>query len=429
MNPSDPFFGIGDSDKTVMRPGPGGRRSDDSVKYVVSPDMGEQEVAFIGLSGDNLILDNAYSLLSLVPKLRHLPYLNAIQELRGRLIRSLTDFENRAVSQGIPKNQVNIAKFFLCTLLDEAVLNTPWGSQSGWGHNSLSSKFFRKLAGGEEFFRILEKLKQQPSKSRNLMELALLCLNLGFEGKYRYMKNGHQALEDLRQDLYQKIRETMDDGPPGLSVNWQGFTETSHPLVRYVPLWVIAGVACVILMVIYIVFAVSIRDHSDEIFGELSVIARGLEDTPRPQSVYLPRSTEWGDRARSLLADEISRKQVDVVGQRTLRIYNMFQSGSANIRSEYQATLSRIAGFMQQEQVRVLIVGHTDSQKLKFSTQFSSNWQLSRIRAENTVKALASHGVPMENMRFEGRADHEPIVPDTTTANRALNRRIDIIIR
>lgn len=433
MTPSDPFFGFDDNDRTVIRPTPGGRKSDVSVTYVVSPDMSEQQASFVVLSGDNPWVGHAYALLSLVPKLRHLPYLNAVNELRERLIRALTQFENSTMNQGIAKNQVNIAKFFLCTLLDEAVLNTPWGSQSGWGHNSLSSTFFKKLSGGEEFFQILDKLRQQPSQNQNLLELALLCLNLGFEGKFRYMKNGQQALENLRQEIYQSIRAIKGDAPPELSSHWRGITAESNPLARYVPLWVIAGVVCVVLMVIYIGFAVSIRNYSDDIFGKLSAIAQGIEKTPPIHTEYpapAPKiSTALGSQFRALLADDIASHHIEVVGDSKLRLYNMFPSGNAEVLSEYQSILAKIAGILRKEDVRALITGHTDSQKLNFSSRYQSNWELSLARAANTAKALNNYGVPMENMRFEGMADKEPIVPDTTQENQALNRRIEIIIR
>ena len=81
------------------------------------------------------------------------------------------------------QEQVKIASYFLCSLIDETVLNTPWGNQSNWGHHSLLIQFHNEAWGGERFFQILDRLKQQPAQGLNLLELAYLCLSLGFEGK------------------------------------------------------------------------------------------------------------------------------------------------------------------------------------------------------------------------------------------------------
>jgi len=41
---------------------------------------------------------------------------------------------------------------------------------------------------------------------------------------------------------------------------------------------------------------------------------------------------------------------------------------------------------------------------------------------------LQSNGVAKERLRSEGRADGEPVVDNTTPANRALNRRVEVIL-
>ena len=60
--------------------------------------------------------------------------------------------------------------------------------------------------------------------------------------------------------------------------------------------------------------------------------------------------------------------------------------------------------------------------------QFPSNWHLSKARADSVVKLLAA--VSNQPGRFigEGRADTEPVASNDTAPNRALNRRVDIIL-
>lgn len=436
MCPTSSFPHTDDDDRTVLRPSPGGRRpsatavQSEKTPNAAMPPYFDQGVAF---EGDNSLMASASAMLSLVPELRNLPYYNAVNELQERLIDELKRFENRALSKGAPRDQVDISKYLLCALLDETVLNTPWGSQSGWGHNSLSSLLYKKVVGGVEFFQIVDRLKQQPAQNQDILELAYLCLSLGFEGKYRYTSNGSHALERQRGDLYLLIESVKGPQQPVLSTRWQGVGNVSNPLMRYVPLWVLAGVAAVVLMLVYMVFAFAIRDKSDRIFGELVAMAQSVKKAS-PMTVVQPievqKPSAWlPHRLRIALADEIAKKQVEVTDDYKLRIFNMFQSGNADVRHEYRQVLAKIAAELQKVDVHTRIVGHTDNQKLKFSSRFKSNWHLSLARAESAAKVLGACGLPSIRMRIEGMADKEPIAPNNTKTNRALNRRIDFLFR
>ena len=114
----------------------------------------------------------------------------AVIELQQQLVNELRQFENRVLQQGVSQEHTRIASYALCTLLDETVLNTPWGAQSHWGHQSLLVIFHKEAWGGEKFFQILEHLVRQPAQNLNLIELFWLCLCLGLEGKYRIVQNG-----------------------------------------------------------------------------------------------------------------------------------------------------------------------------------------------------------------------------------------------
>ena len=436
MSPSDPFSDFDDDDRTVIRPSPGGRKPQAPKapsRPARDPGMVPTNLQPVDVEGTNPLIVSAFTLLSLVPKLRNLPFHDAINELQDRLIDEVKNFENQALQKGALRNQVDTAKYLLCALIDETVLNTPWGSRSGWGHNSLSSLFFKKLVGGEEFFQILDQLKQQPTQNLDLLELAYLCLSMGFEGKFRYTNNGLLTLERERQELYLLIQRIKGDPQPELSINWQGKRELSNPLIRHVPLWVLAGIAGVMLMLIYMVFAFTIRDSSDRLYDKLFTLAQSIEKT-QPMQLVQPLQVQKpavfvADRFKALLSNEIAQKKAAVVDGSILRLFNMFRSGSADIKKDFDPILVKIAQALEKESVRIRIVGHTDNQRIKFSTRFASNWHLSTARAESTAIALANFGFPTERMRFEGMADKAPIAPNDTRANRMLNRRIDIHVR
>ena len=58
-------------------------------------------------------------------------------------------FEFRAVQDGVENSQVMAARYVLCTVVDEAVVTTPWGNESEWSKISLLSSFHNETFGGE----------------------------------------------------------------------------------------------------------------------------------------------------------------------------------------------------------------------------------------------------------------------------------------
>lgn len=77
---------------------------------------------------------------------------------------------------------------------------------------------------------------------------------------------------------------------------------------------------------------------------------------------------------------------------------------------------------------RVRVIGHTDSDPMPagLRLKFPSNWELSEQRAETVRNALIDAGVNDRRITAEGMGDTDPIVPNDTPANKALNRRVEI---
>jgi type VI secretion system protein ImpK len=76
----------------------------------------------------------------------------------------------------------------------------------------------------------------------------------------------------------------------------------------------------------------------------------------------------------------------------------------------------------------VIVSGHTDNAPVS-SLQFPSSWHLTRERALNVAATLAQRGLRSERVRAEGLADAEPRMPNTSPAERARNRRIEIVLQ
>jgi len=437
MSGDDPLSGYGGGGKTVVRPTPGGRRRQTPVMGEPAAMPGPRRPQMDRQAGPefipsaNQLTANALPLLMVVPKLRKIAFHQSVKDLQERLVAEIGTFQNRSLQQGYSEEQVRTASYLICSLIDETVLNTPWGSESFWGHDTLLVKFHREALGGEEFFPVVERFMRRPTEHLDLLELAYMCLSLGFEGKYRLSPNGNRVLEELRAEIYTEIQRLRGDSGLSLSINWQGLRDLRSPLTRYVPMWVLWVGAGLVLLLAYLGFSYKINLASNRIYGDWMTIASEEVKIPEPPPaapVYVPAPPPRLPRFGDLLANEVASKMVVVLDGPILRLTNAFDSGSDQIRKEYMPLLSKIGQALKNGTSRVEVIGHTDNKPI-FSARFPSNWDLSNARAKRVAEVLDSQGALGNRLTFKGRAEREPVAPNDTAANRALNRRVDIHIR
>lgn len=203
----------------------------------------------------NPLIAAASGLLSEVVQLKHSYHAEDLYALKERLTTAIKLFEHRAFGEGAESGQVMAARYVLCTVIDEAVVTTPWGNESEWSQMSLLSTFHNETFGGEKFFQLLERLTRNPVKHLQMLELMYLCLALGFEGKYRVLPRGMLELEAIRDSVYRQIRQLRGDIPRELSPHWQGLQDGRRSLVRIVPWWLVALFTLMCLGVLYGGFA------------------------------------------------------------------------------------------------------------------------------------------------------------------------------
>ncbi len=102
----------------------------------------------------------------------------------------------------------------------------------------------------------------------------------------------------------------------------------------------------------------------------------------------------------------------------------LFEFGRADIRPAAQPSLLKLADFLNRHpERRVLIEGHTDN-----IGSASYNDELSRRRAEAVAAALVGMGVAPQRLSSVGYGMAYPVASNSTDANRALNRRVEIYI-
>jgi len=433
----DPFADFGESDRTIVRPTPGGRvpqsqRNQTSQTAIDQTDLYKQQNWFVPGRENNILLTHAFPLLTLVNQLRNTAFHHDVESLHTHVVAEIRRFENAVMGAGVPQDQVRAARYALCSLIDETVLNTPWGSNSQWSHKSLLISFHKEAWGGEKVFQIINQLAREAEAKRDLLELLYYCLAMGFEGKYRIHEQGQAKLEKLRENLYLLLQRQRGDIEAQLSPRWEGIQDKRNKLIRHVPLWVVGAISGLLLMVVYLGFLFVINRDSNPVLK--SIYAIGKETPPTiytaPQvEVVVERSVL--DELQTFLAPEVAQGLLEVLQTQegtVVRIRGLFASGKDRLKKKFYPLIGRVAQALETVTGSIIIAGNTDSIPI-FTARFPSNWALSQARADTVGEIIKSQASLHGRVMTEGRADNEPLADNNTAANRALNRRLDIIVK
>ena len=423
--PDDPFADLG-VDRTVIMPVPGGRtappRPAPAAQRPAPSEQAEVADATAVSSGLNPLIAAANRLLNVLPQLRSSVQHPNPTALRDSLAQDVRQFEAQARAAGVPTEKVVAARYALCTLIDETATSTPLGASGAWAHQGLLALFHGETGGGEKFFQLMSRLAENPQANLDLLELMYVCLEFGFEGRYRIIEGGQRQLEAIRQRLLQIIRKQRGEYERDLSGNWRGVATAGQRRLGWLPLWVIVAVTAVALVGIYVGFDWSLGRASDRLAGEIAAlrVAAPVARRPAPAPRLAVFLQEEIRRGLVKVDDHVDRSVVTILGD------GLFKPGEATLGSEDQGLLNRIADALRGVPGEVDVIGHTDNIPIR-TLRFPSNWELSRARAESVARLLAVRVGP-QRLRADGRGEAEPVAANDTPQGRARNRRVEITL-
>ncbi|HET9643112.1 MAG TPA: type VI secretion system protein TssL, long form [Burkholderiaceae bacterium] len=428
-SPADDRTLIQDPDRTILMPSPGGQptvvmpRPRTARPAPAKPALDLQR----RVAGIDPLLDAAGELLALVPQLRATTAHDNPEGLRIQLLQRIAEFEASAAASGVHRPKISAARYLLCSFLDEVVESTPWGAGGAWRRRNLLQEFHEERSGGEKAFELLERLGEDPQANRDMLELFYVCISLGFEGRYRGKPNGRAQLEAIAERLRQIVRGEPDQAvsPRTLALRWQGVTVPGRGRLAVLPLWSVFAVAGVLMLGIVLGLSHRLDTLAQPVFRQILAIPAALRlDRSGAAAKARLAPLLQADVASNALAvrDESLRSVV------TLPADTLFVPGSAEIDSRRLPLLARVAQAMKSLPGQIAVIGHTDDTPVS-TLQFPSSWHLTRERARAVMNALAQQGLPAGRLRAEGRADAEPVAPNTTADGKALNRRIQIELR
>ncbi|MBK0327124.1 type VI secretion system protein TssL [Rhodobacteraceae bacterium F11138] len=469
MSDEDPFAEPDDTDKTVIRPNPGGRRpvaqpaappapapaaaSDPAAASSApaldafgvpaaaaaeAPARKSAPVATPSLTGMNKLIACASTLFSLISRIRNRAQHMDPDKLRQSVVAEVRAFENRALQAGISAQEVKVARYALCATLDDVVLNTPWGGQSSWGLQSMVGTFHRETVGGDRFYDLLARLEKEPGANIDMLEFLYMCMSLGFEGRLRVEQGGAEKHLQIRGALARIIRAQRGPLERDLSPHWEGENKPFQPRSVWRVVWIAVAVTAAVLMIQFVGLSWALSTSTERVVGQLSVIDSGpvaelqRRAPPPPPPPLAPTAEEQLKKVEGFLQPEIDEGIVEVFQKGNTLIVRiagtgMFGSGSDELSGSFRAPVDRVARALNDEPGPVIIAGHSDNVPIR-SARFPSNMALSLARAKSVMARMSGALDDPSRLSAEGRADKEPIADNGTRAGRAKNRRIEVLL-
>jgi flagellar motor protein MotB len=106
----------------------------------------------------------------------------------------------------------------------------------------------------------------------------------------------------------------------------------------------------------------------------------------------------------------------------------LFSSGYADLASPARERIRKIASLLKKTPYRINVSGHTDNVPIR-SGPYATNWELSVMRATTVARFLIEEmDIPAAQLSVTGHSHYQPLTDNETYANRAKNRRVEIIV-
>jgi type VI secretion system protein ImpK len=219
---------------------------------------------------DLRLLDIFINLISHIQRFAESPTGTA-SDLSDQLNRLIVDARSAVVNAGASIDEFNDALFPLLAWIDERIsLMHHWDGSDSWQDFLLQRLYFRTSLAGIEFFERLEALDD---KDEQIREVFLMCLCLGFMGKYNTEPDASDLAEIRMKEyrLYQ-MNAIRNRDPLEVPLFPFAYQRDDEPVPIFVAPWkkwlnirnlVIVGVPVIVLIVMLIVLNHTLGEEVD----------------------------------------------------------------------------------------------------------------------------------------------------------------------
>lgn len=205
------------------------------------------------------------------------------------------------------------------------------------------------------------------------------------------------------------------------------------------PPWLVTfGDSMSLLLTFFVLlFAASDQAQMKEVLGYMSG-SLGFAEQTKP-SIVPPMVEKMDRRSASEKIRDFIREQGLEESQAKITILPdgilislrnplLFDIGQADLKKEIMPILDKIVDTVGSMPNDINIGGHTDNVPIH-TRHFSSNWELSAARAIAVASYFIKREVKPSRLSVAGYADSRPLLPNDSKESRALNRRVEILIR
>jgi type VI secretion system protein ImpK len=201
-----------------------------------------------------------------------------MQQLKQKLIQTMDKHTRLLSEQGIENTHIMIMRYMLSTFIDETLGYMPWQNNLTWANYSLLHYYYQETYGGEKFFQLLEQFIKEPHKYIQHIELAYVCISLGYKGRFAIQKNsrGEIELDRIRNELYARIRnltskdEKFYEGHP--------VSNKKHKLFLHIPykMFILGGI--ILMAIVYGLFTSTVNTNENELLKIIKIDKKELKE-------------------------------------------------------------------------------------------------------------------------------------------------------
>ena len=137
-----------------------------------------------GQSSNRLVAASS-DLIGLVTVLHRIDDFGAVGTTRAEIGRAIIDLKYAVVRLDYPPSVAENLCLLFAIVIDEFILTSKWGRDSGWENLTLVADLFGLRDGGDRFYEVADRALMQPRALREFIELVYIFLKLGYRGRFQ----------------------------------------------------------------------------------------------------------------------------------------------------------------------------------------------------------------------------------------------------
>ena len=195
------------------------------------------------------------------------------ETFRARVKTVLVEVERDAVAAGYSAHDIRDTHFAVVAFLDSVVLHSNDPVRPEWERQTLQEELFGQTDAGVVFFEKLENFRSRGDSEQlaDMLEIYLLCLLLGFEGRYSGRLRGE--LESIVEKVRRRIDDIRgaDDTISPVEIEVTGPTIHPGPTSRRIDRFALLALAVAIFTILlFLLMKIDLRSIGDQLHSNFS---------------------------------------------------------------------------------------------------------------------------------------------------------------